>query len=273
MQLCLVLSVVVVVSALEVVPRPCTGASAGLFAAECVAWQDLYVSTNGENWETCSDNKLDPCGCFLVYCSNDGHITNLYLNSNNLHSTIPESLGDLSHLTDLRLHNNSLNSTIPDSLGNLVLLLYLNLQMNNLKGTIPGSLGSLSRLTALALCRNRRDPGLADQTVEHNRFLCVQQQIDRSGTQPALRPVHKRMFHATRTADQSLRVPTAAGFRQVLLWPTHVRWNIVCRARRRILRCNFVPGRQRGLHRRLPLRQRGRRRLPRSVRRFQLCLL
>jgi hypothetical protein len=90
-----------------------------------------------------------------VYCSNDGHITNLYLNSNNLHSTIPESLGDLSHLTDLRLHNNSLNSTIPDSLGNLVLLLYLNLQMNNLKGTIPGSLGSLSRLTALALCRNK----------------------------------------------------------------------------------------------------------------------
>jgi hypothetical protein len=41
----------------------CTGSSTDLSPDECGAWQDLYASTNGPNWDYCDDSRSDPCSC------------------------------------------------------------------------------------------------------------------------------------------------------------------------------------------------------------------
>jgi hypothetical protein len=97
----------------------CSGASADLLAAECNAWQDLYDSTDGVNWNYCSINRLDPCGCGAVgasygcACSN-GRITAMKLFNANLKGTLPKSLGELSQLATLDLRKNKLTGLIPN---------------------------------------------------------------------------------------------------------------------------------------------------------------
>jgi hypothetical protein len=51
--------------------------------AELAAWQDLYDSTNGPKWSSCSDARSDPCSCswgdgqgYGVGCAG-GHITEM----------------------------------------------------------------------------------------------------------------------------------------------------------------------------------------------------
>ncbi|KAB5518991.1 hypothetical protein DKX38_023310 [Salix brachista] len=82
-----------------------------------------------------------------------------YLNSdlsdNQLHGTIPESLGKLNRLKFLNLESNQLSGQIPPTLGNLEALETLVLSMNFLNDSIPQSLGSLKNLTTLSLSQNR----------------------------------------------------------------------------------------------------------------------
>ena len=97
----------------------CTGKSAGLAAADCSAWQDLYDGAGGRSWKYCQENRLDPCeGCGYeeapVQCNRDGtHIFHIILNNNNLHGTIPASLSKMTELYTLDFDTNNLTGVVP----------------------------------------------------------------------------------------------------------------------------------------------------------------
>jgi hypothetical protein len=121
----------------------CTGLSAGLPAAECNAWLDLFDGTRGDFWKDCSSHRLDPCAAGGeqdngVYCSRDnGHIESIILHSNNLNGTLATSLSAFTELTSLNLRFNSLRGSIPPALAKLTKLTDLLLQVNQFAGLVP----------------------------------------------------------------------------------------------------------------------------------------
>ena len=120
----------------------------------------LYNATGGENaartWYS-SNNWLSdaPLGeWYGVTTNDDGRVTALSLNSNELSGEIPAELGSLSNLVWLDLSFNELSGEIPAELGSLSNLTKLYLENNELSGEIPAELGSLSNLRVLVLSGN-----------------------------------------------------------------------------------------------------------------------
>ncbi|RQP01151.1 hypothetical protein POPTR_016G012150v4 [Populus trichocarpa] len=82
------------------------------------------------------------------------HLKAIDLSKNQLHGSIPLTLGNLRSLTRLALSGNFLNGSIPPSLGNLLSLLVMDLGFNELIGQLPPELGRLSSLRYLGLSSN-----------------------------------------------------------------------------------------------------------------------
>ncbi len=78
----------------------------------------------------------------------------LYLHGNLLFGSLPTQMGSLTPLTELFLNNNLLSGNIPTQLGSLTNLTKLWLDDNLLRGSIPTQLGSLTNLTELHLNEN-----------------------------------------------------------------------------------------------------------------------
>lgn len=78
----------------------------------------------------------------------------LYLHGNLLFGSLPMQLGSLTPLTELFLNDNLLSGNIPTQLGSLTNLTKLWLDDNLLRGSIPTQLGSLTNLTELHLNEN-----------------------------------------------------------------------------------------------------------------------
>ena len=151
-------------------------------ASDRAALTALYNATNGDNW-THSDNWLTDAllsEWHGVYTNEDGRVTELDLNFNNLTGTLsPElvnlselqalnlqanmgltgtispQLGSIANLRDLRLNDCNLTGEIPSELGNLTNLRFLFLQANQLKGQIPPELGDITNLQVLSLWHNQ----------------------------------------------------------------------------------------------------------------------
>ena len=111
----------------------------------------LYNATDGLNWRYSADWLRDaPLGDWGgVTTNDDGRVTELELEYNNLSGEIPPELGRLSNLTDLSLHGNNLSGEIPPELGSLSNLTHLRLLsnltnprllFNDLSGCVPSSL-------------------------------------------------------------------------------------------------------------------------------------
>ena len=78
----------------------------------------LYNATDGENWSN-SDNWLSdaPLGEWEgVHTYDDGRVTQLDLNGNDLSGEIPAELGSLSNLRELELARSGLSGCVPSSL-------------------------------------------------------------------------------------------------------------------------------------------------------------
>ena len=84
----------------------------------------------------------------------EGRLVELNLNADQLHSHIPEELGNIETLRILRLEGNELSGEIPTSISNLSNLSRLDLSSNKLLGSIPGNIGSLSTIDTLSMANN-----------------------------------------------------------------------------------------------------------------------
>ena len=121
------------------------------------ALEALHNATGGPNWN-CHNNWLSdvPIGeWFGVTTDDNGHVTRLDLEENQLKGEIPPELGNLARLEWLDLSENQLKGEIPPELGNLARLEWLDLSENQLKGEIPPELGNLTNLRILDLSENQ----------------------------------------------------------------------------------------------------------------------
>jgi hypothetical protein len=125
----------------------------------------IYNSTNGDNWTNNSGWKTAEgfaapgtehtwYGVTVEEVNGQPHVTQLYLDSNNLSGIIPLECGNFSHLKTLNLSNNNLSGNIPVQLSALSDLERLFLYNNNLDGGIPGEFVDLIQLRQLNLSSN-----------------------------------------------------------------------------------------------------------------------
>ena len=128
----------------------------GSVATDRAALVALYNATDGANWTTntnwLSEESLSEW--HGVNTDENGRVTALVLESNELSGEIPAELGHLTNLENLDLCDNGLSGTIPAELGDLTNLQGLELYDNELSGEIPAELGNLTRLEILYLYAN-----------------------------------------------------------------------------------------------------------------------
>ncbi len=149
------LAIALLVSIVTGVSMPTTVAHAD--SGDRAALVALYNATGGVNW-VYNDKWLsdEPLGRWHgVGTDDNGRVTRLSLDSNQLSGEIPAELGSLANLTYLSLDSNQLSGEIPAELGNLANLLSLFLHENQLSGEIPAELGSLANLVLLSLYENQ----------------------------------------------------------------------------------------------------------------------
>jgi Zn-dependent metalloprotease len=128
----------------------------GIPLSECQALVLLYESTNGVDWQNRTNwtTAPDACTWYGITCEN-GRVTQIDLQDNNLIGTLPPELGNLTELRALRLSVNNMKGEIPNELGNLRKLQQLYLSENQLRGQIPPELGNLTQLIYLTLNNNK----------------------------------------------------------------------------------------------------------------------
>ena len=117
----------------------------------------LYNATGGPDWYI-SDNWLSDVPISEwegVTTNGNGHVTELWLDGNQLSGEIPPELGNLANLTSLYIQETQLSGGIPPELGNLANLEFLWLEGNELSGEIPPELGNLANLEFLGLGGNQ----------------------------------------------------------------------------------------------------------------------
>lgn len=137
----------------------------------------LYFSSGGgDSWTDTLNftSGLNECEWYSVKagirhgvaeCSEDGVLTELRLNENNLKGTIPEEFGQFVMLKSADFSNNSrLSGSIPTTIGLLTNLESFAVTESGMSGTIPIEIGELTLLKTLSLGGNML-AGLLPDTV------------------------------------------------------------------------------------------------------------
>ena len=118
--------------------------------------RDFYNGAGGPNWTDnanwLSSRPLEEWHGITV--NEDGLVTELVLDGNNLAGDLPPEIGKLESLTRLALNRNGLTVAIPLELGSLSNLSILGLARNSLSGPLLAELGDFSDLTKLSLHDN-----------------------------------------------------------------------------------------------------------------------
>jgi len=128
------------------------------------ALMTLYNATNGANWTNNTNwGTNEPLNTWFGITTNeDGCVTGIDLNNNNLVGTLPSEFDNLPSLLILKLQYNQLSGTIPN-FNNLPNLLELWLAFNQFDGSIP-DFGNFSKLTSLWLESNQLSGTIPDFT-------------------------------------------------------------------------------------------------------------
>ncbi|PWA37929.1 cGMP-dependent kinase [Artemisia annua] len=93
-------------------------------------------------------------------------LTALYLGDNRFKGKIPTTIGKLQNLQILSLYSNQFSGPIPDAIGNLSLLTKLFLNSNKLESYIPSSLGKCKDLNGLNISYNRLSGNIPEQLLQ-----------------------------------------------------------------------------------------------------------
>lgn len=114
---------------------------------EKAALTDFFNKANGNGWTRkdnwCSDKPLSEWFGITV---ENGKITGIALENNNLTGTISAEIEKLRRLKVLNLYNNKLTGSIPETIGGCNDLSSLNIALNKLSGSIPETLSLLENL-------------------------------------------------------------------------------------------------------------------------------
>ena len=121
---------------------------------ECAALVAIYEATQGPDWTNKTNwlEEIDPCSWFGIRCD-QGHVTEINLEYNNLNGNLPAELDRLTQLDILNLKRSSMTE-LPEEIGKLVNLTELIISNNKIT-KIPSTIGQLSRLKLLNLSNNR----------------------------------------------------------------------------------------------------------------------
>ena len=127
-------------------------------ASDKAALIALYNATNGPNW-TNKENWLSDAPLSEwsgITTNNEGRVTRVEMNRNNLQGSIPSAIGQLDMLQDLSLESNKLAGNLPNELGQIKTLTRLAIAYNQFTGSIPFHIiGELTNLRVLGLQGNQ----------------------------------------------------------------------------------------------------------------------
>ncbi|MCF8359351.1 MAG: gliding motility-associated C-terminal domain-containing protein [Prolixibacteraceae bacterium] len=121
--------------------------------SDSLALVALYNATDGDNW-TRNDNwlnEVDPVSTWYGITIENGRVSGIRFDQNNLVGYIPPEIGNLEKLNTLILSNNQLSNPLPDELWTLENLDTLTINMNHFPGPIPDEIGNLTNLKHLDL--------------------------------------------------------------------------------------------------------------------------
>lgn len=146
---------------------------AGKFLIQRYVMAVFYFEFEGDNWNDCSAipgakcedhqgntmipflNAVSECHWGGLNCNDDGCITQIELDENNLVGELPPELSFLTFLTIVDLDENIVSGPIPDSFGNLKHLEVFDMDENQLTGSIPDSMFDNPALRILDLNGNQ----------------------------------------------------------------------------------------------------------------------
>lgn len=130
---------------------------------DSLALVEFYEATGGVNWTINNGWLIGPVVYWYgVTLGDDGRVTELNLQGNQLAGGIPDQIRDLASLTVLELSDNNLDLPIPDAVLDLEHLRVLSLWNNRLEGVIPEDIGRLSKLEECLLSGNILDGEIPD---------------------------------------------------------------------------------------------------------------
>ena len=116
---------------------------------ECEALVAIYNATGGENWDNSDDwlEDADVCMWYGITCDDNGQVSEIDFEGNNLFGDLPPEIGNLSNLKMLDVSGNMLTS-LPPEIGNLSSLQSLYVSYNDLT-SLPPETDNLNNLEVL----------------------------------------------------------------------------------------------------------------------------
>ena len=117
---------------------------------------NFYQALDGDNW-TNKTNWLStsPVSDWHGIEVENGRVTSINFNDNNLHGNLPSSLGDLDSLKFLSISvEENITGPIPPELGNCSNLERIDIIVTNISGEIPSSFSNLTKLSRCVMFRN-----------------------------------------------------------------------------------------------------------------------
>lgn len=122
---------------------------------ECEALMDLYISTNGDNWNNNDGRGTDSwvCEWYGIGCEMN-NLIGIQLGENNLDWELPISLVDLKTLERLYLYKNNITWNLPNQRSELNHLKHISIWENKINGELPKNRASRDKIKTFNINNN-----------------------------------------------------------------------------------------------------------------------